>query len=103
MHNNLLFIAGVLGLGGPELMVILVIVVLLFGGQRLPELAKGLGKSIKEFKRASQETDENPAPASPARLAEPMAVEKAPAAPALSAPATAASGPAATSSKPGAN
>lgn len=37
--------------GGTELIVILGIVLLLFGGSRLPQLAKGLGQSIKEFKK----------------------------------------------------
>ncbi len=46
------------GLGGSELLVILAIVLLLFGGTKLPEFAKGLGKSIKEFKKASQNDDD---------------------------------------------
>ena len=37
-------------LGGPELIIILVVLLLLFGGKRLPELAKGLGKSLNIFK-----------------------------------------------------
>nr|WP_238991387.1 twin-arginine translocase TatA/TatE family subunit [Rariglobus hedericola] len=40
-----------------ELFLILAVVMLLFGAKKLPELAKGLGKSIKEFKKASNETD----------------------------------------------
>lgn len=48
-------IAGILGLGGPELLVILVILLLLFGGAKLPQLAKGLGQSIKEFKNAAKD------------------------------------------------
>ena len=43
------------GLGYQELMVILVIVLLLFGAQKLPELARGLGKSMSEFKRGQEE------------------------------------------------
>ena len=39
------------GLGYQELMIILVIVLLLFGAQKLPELARGLGKSLSEFKK----------------------------------------------------
>ena len=38
-------------LGFPELVVILLIVLLLFGAKRLPEIAKGLGRSIQEFKK----------------------------------------------------
>ena len=37
--------------GGAEMIVLLVVVLLLFGGTRLPQLAKGLGQSVKEFKR----------------------------------------------------
>jgi sec-independent protein translocase protein TatA len=43
------------GLGGSELMIILLIILLLFGGSKLPSLAKGLGQSIKEFKKAAKE------------------------------------------------
>lgn len=46
------------GLGLPELMVVLVIVMVLFGAKRLPELASGLGKAIKDFKKASTGLDE---------------------------------------------
>jgi sec-independent protein translocase protein TatA len=46
------------GLGGQELMLILLIVLLLFGAQKLPELAKGLGKGIKEFKKAQSEIED---------------------------------------------
>lgn len=51
-------LAGPLGLGMPELMVILVILLLLFGGSKLPGLAKGLGQSVKEFKKATRDEDE---------------------------------------------
>jgi sec-independent protein translocase protein TatA len=47
-----------LGLGFPELLVILFIVILIFGANRLPELAKGMGKSIKSFKDAVKEGDD---------------------------------------------
>jgi sec-independent protein translocase protein TatA len=46
------------GLGYQELMIILVIVLLLFGAQKLPELARGLGRSVSEFKRGQQDEDE---------------------------------------------
>ncbi|MDZ7316283.1 MAG: twin-arginine translocase TatA/TatE family subunit [candidate division KSB1 bacterium] len=42
------------GLGPSELLVIFFVIILLFGGKKLPELAKGLGKGIREFKRAQQ-------------------------------------------------
>lgn len=42
-------------LGWPEIVAILAVVLLLFGAKKLPELAKGLGSGIKEFKKASRE------------------------------------------------
>jgi sec-independent protein translocase protein TatA len=50
---------GLLNLGGGEVILILVLVLILFGAKKLPELAKGLGQGIKEFKKATREvTDE---------------------------------------------
>ena len=46
------------GLGWPELIIILVILLLIFGGSRLKGVAKGLGESIREFKKASAEEPE---------------------------------------------
>ena len=49
----------VMGLSGGELVLVLVVVLVLFGAKRIPEFAKGLGKGINEFKKASREvTDE---------------------------------------------
>ncbi len=45
------------GLGAPEIILILAVVLLLFGGKKIPELMKGLGKGVKEFKDASNEPD----------------------------------------------
>lgn len=45
----------IMGLGPTELIVVLVILLLLFGGAKLPALAKGLGQSIKEFKNAAKD------------------------------------------------
>lgn len=47
---NLALIPLFLGLGGQELLIIAVLVLLLFGGRKIPELMKGLGKGIKSFK-----------------------------------------------------
>lgn len=48
-----------LGLGGMEIAVILGIVLLLFGGKKIPELMRGLGKGIKEFKDGKDGVDGN--------------------------------------------
>lgn len=45
-------------LGGQEIVIIAVIILLLFGGRKIPELMKGLGGGIKEFKKASKEDDD---------------------------------------------
>jgi sec-independent protein translocase protein TatA len=51
------------GLGAQELLVILLIVLVLFGGSKLPDLAKSLGRSMKEFKKGiGAESEEEPAP-----------------------------------------
>ena len=52
------FFAGIMGLGAPELVIILIIMLVLFGGAKLPGLAKGIGQSIKEFKKAAKDEPE---------------------------------------------
>ena len=52
--------AGIGGLSGTELLVVLGVAVLLFGGKKIPELAKGMGEGIKNFKLALKD-DESPA------------------------------------------
>jgi sec-independent protein translocase protein TatA len=47
------------GLGAQELIVIFIVLLLLFGGKKLPELARGLGKGIREFKKATTEIEED--------------------------------------------
>lgn len=46
--------------GVMEIVLILLVVVLLFGGRKIPELMKGLGQGMKEFKKASKVDDETP-------------------------------------------
>jgi|CZKI01.1.fsa_nt_gi sec-independent protein translocase protein TatA len=53
--------AGLIPSGGGEWVLILLVLLLLFGGTKLPALAKGLGQSMKEFKKASRD-DDPPAP-----------------------------------------
>jgi len=51
------------GLGAPEIILILIVVLVLFGGKKIPELMKGLGKGMKEFKDAQNgesSTEEKP-------------------------------------------
>ncbi len=53
MNLNLVLL-GMPGL--PEILIILLVILLLFGGKKIPELMKGLGKGLNEFKKASKET-----------------------------------------------
>ena len=46
------------GIGFPELIIILVIVLIIFGANKLPEIGAGMGKAIKNFKKATNEPDE---------------------------------------------
>ena len=58
MLNTILL--GILGgLGSTEIILIVAIILLMFGGKKIPELMKGLGKGIKEFKDASKGEGEN--------------------------------------------
>jgi sec-independent protein translocase protein TatA len=67
---------GLFNLGGGEIILILALILILFGARKLPELAKGLGQGIKEFKKATRDVtdemqsamDEHPAPAPQKRL-----------------------------------
>lgn len=69
---------------GPDLIILLVIVLVLFGAKRLPELARGLGQSVNEFKRAKEEFDKEvaktpePPAAPPTPISEPAKEEKKP-------------------------
>ncbi len=69
---------GLFNLGGGEVFVILAVVLMLFGAKKVPELMGGLGKGIKEFKKATREVtdelqsamDHQPPPPAPKRLPE---------------------------------
>lgn len=45
---------GIMGMGTPEILIIVFIILLLFGGRKIPELMRGLGQGVKEFKDASK-------------------------------------------------
>jgi sec-independent protein translocase protein TatA len=49
------------GLGAPELLIVLLIVLLLFGGAKLPKLARSLGEASKEFKKGIDDSDKDKA------------------------------------------
>jgi sec-independent protein translocase protein TatA len=57
MTNTLLFFGG---LGGWEILLVILIILIFFGAKRIPELAKGLGKGIREFKDATNEQEKKP-------------------------------------------
>ena len=50
-------IASIMNLMGPDMIVILLIVLLLFGAKKLPELARGMGQAVKEFSAAREEIE----------------------------------------------
>lgn len=56
MNSPLLFLGD---LGGGELMLIMVVILIFFGANKIPELARGLGKGIREFKDATKDVREN--------------------------------------------
>ena len=47
-------------IGAPQIILIIAVVLLLFGGRKIPELMKGLGSGIKEFKNATKEDKDSP-------------------------------------------
>ena len=53
----LITIASIMNLMGPDMMIILLIVLLLFGAKKLPELARGMGRAVKEFSAARDEIE----------------------------------------------
>ncbi len=49
-------------LGGTELWVVLLIVLVLFGGAKIPQMMRGLGEGMREFKKAAREVQDEPEP-----------------------------------------
>ncbi len=56
---NLLIVLGVIGPW--QIVLIVAIIILMFGGKKLPELMKGIGEGMKEFKKATKQDDTTPA------------------------------------------
>lgn len=54
--NNLLFLGNI---GGTEIIIIAIIILLLFGGKKIPELMQGLGKGVKSFKKGMKDIEED--------------------------------------------
>ena len=63
-------IASILNLVGPDMLVILLIVLLLFGAKKLPEFARGMGRAVKEFSAARDEIEKGLSQSGPSRVAE---------------------------------
>jgi sec-independent protein translocase protein TatA len=62
-------IASIMNLMGPDMMVILLIVLLLFGAKKLPELARGMGRAVKEFSAARDEVERELSHSGPSSIA----------------------------------
>jgi sec-independent protein translocase protein TatA len=56
--NNMNHSVVLFTLGAPEIIIIIALILLLFGGKKIPELMRGLGKGMKEFKNAQKEDDD---------------------------------------------
>jgi sec-independent protein translocase protein TatA len=62
-------LASILNFAGPDMMVILLIVLLLFGSKKLPELARGMGRAVKEFGAARDEIEKGLSQSGPSGVA----------------------------------
>ena len=58
IHSNMTSTT-LLMIGWPQIVLIIVVVLILFGGKKLPQLMKGLGEGMKEFKNASKDLNDN--------------------------------------------
>jgi len=67
-------IASILNLMGPDMMVILFIVLLLFGAKKLPELARGMGRAVKEFSAARDEIEKELTESKSGKTAQPKLI-----------------------------
>jgi sec-independent protein translocase protein TatA len=68
-------IASILNFAGPDMMIILLIVFLLFGAKKLPELARGMGKAVKEFSAARDEIEKELSQSGPSGAAQPKLLD----------------------------
>ena len=68
-------IASIFNLVGPDMMVVLLIVLLLFGAKKLPELARGMGRAVKEFSAARDEIERGLGQSDASAVAQPKRVD----------------------------
>lgn len=68
-------IASILNLVGPDMIVVLLIVLLLFGAKKLPELARGMGRAVKEFSAARDEIERGLGQSDAGEIARPKLVD----------------------------
>jgi len=99
----MIFLASLTNLAGPDLLIILLIVLVLFGAKKLPELAKGMGQAVKEFQKAKDEFTDELHKAGTTTPATPAAPTVQPAPSTVARADTPAPGPAATQTHPDPN
>ena len=69
-------IASILNFAGPDMIVVLVIVLLLFGAKKLPELARGMGRAVKEFGAARDELERELSQSGPRVVGQPKLLDE---------------------------
>jgi sec-independent protein translocase protein TatA len=67
-------IASILNFAGPDMIVVLLVVLLLFGAKKLPELARGMGRAVKEFGAARDEIERELSQSGPKAAGQPKLV-----------------------------